>query len=133
MRVQSLGKFQLVGRIGAIDVIPGNKGIRISVAVNETTQDEKNDKIRTHWISVTVWGEKRIEALLRVLKPGFVVAADGDLASSEYTTKGGDRLTILGLVVGPNGSITTIHKFSEQDTRRSEEVNERDTRALPRR
>lgn len=132
MRVQSMGRFQVVGRVGSVDVIKGGKGIRISVAVNELIKENEKDTVRTNWLSVTVWGEARIESLIRNIKKGYVIAAEGDLASSEYTTKGGDRLTIIGLVVGPSGSITTIFKSTEIDERSTEKQAERDTRSIRR-
>lgn len=94
---------RLVGNLGMdpeVRSFENNKKMaRISLATNETYNNDKGEKItETQWTNLVLWG-KQADIAESYLKKGDEITIQGKLASRNYTDKEGIKKYVTEVVV----------------------------------
>jgi single-strand DNA-binding protein len=88
-------KVQLIGHTGndpeVINLESGKKLAKLTLATNETYQNEKGEKITdTQWHYVVAWG-KTAELIEKYVTKGKELAVEGKLTHRAYEDKNGEK------------------------------------------
>jgi len=94
---------RLVGNLGTNPEVKSfdqnKKMARLSLATNETYNNQKGEKItETQWHNLVLWG-KQAEIAESYLKKGDEISIEGKLASRNYTDKEGIKRYVTEVVV----------------------------------
>ena len=107
---------QLVGHLGANPEIKilenGTKLAKFAVAINETYNNKKGEKItNTQWHNIVAWGSLANIAE-RILCKGTHVTIDGKLVSRNYSDKQGIKRTATEIIANELMVLHGINKVA---------------------
>ena len=96
---RGLNKCMFIGNLGADPKWEPDKGqgrCAFSIAVNETWKDRQTgeDKERTEWVHIVVWG-KLAESCAKYLAKGRTVYVEGKLQTRKFEGRDGEQKTSL--------------------------------------
>lgn len=95
-------KVQLIGNTGndpeILNLENGGKLAKISIATNESYNNDKGEKVTdTQWHHVVAWG-KTAEIIEKYVTKGKEIAIEGKLSHRSYEDKNGDKRYITEVV-----------------------------------
>jgi single-strand DNA-binding protein len=92
MNMGSLNKVALIGNLGqAPEEIANGKGVKFSLATNESWKDKKGEKQeRTTWHNIVVW-DKLAKVCLDHLSVGQQIYLEGKIKNDTYERDGEKR------------------------------------------
>jgi single-strand DNA-binding protein len=95
-------KVQLIGNLGQepeiVNLEPGKKLAKFSLATNETYKDAKGEKVvDTQWHNIVAWG-KTADIIEKYVSKGKEIAIEGKLTSRSYEAKDGDKRYVTEVV-----------------------------------
>jgi single-strand DNA-binding protein len=92
-------KLQAIGNLGRDPEIIEKGEWKYARFTIGTNRKVKGEKITT-WVSVTCFGDKRVEFIDQYIKKGTKVFIEGDAQARAYTTKSGEAAASLDVTIG---------------------------------
>jgi single-strand DNA-binding protein len=95
-------KVQLIGNLGQepeiVNLEPGKKLAKFSLATNETYKNAKGEKVvDTQWHNIVAWG-KTADIIEKYVSKGKEIAIEGKLTSRSYEAKDGNKRYVTEVV-----------------------------------